>query len=455
MASRDLKKVLEDLNKRLEKDSEAYRTLVVNKQAHYLVLDQRKLKKQIEAQLLAVERSADSRFTKLSKDLQNVVDREVPEMFNYLADKLNPKHYQNPRRKYLTEKYDNSGGVLTVVIEVKEGRPPGDVFAYFRRIKQRSQKQLVIALNKEIVKLNKRTVAQRQEVKSSDFLDIGHVGESAVSKQRKAEVERTLFQFSQQQNPMVRKFIKELAGEVELKIRRVPSKKKVGGKEVNEITLESTRLNKAEGQELKKVAGEINIKLERLIAALDPSPAELSGSPSYVDRTQQEAVNMMANIATKVGAKKNFNAKKQSKRSSTASVKRKSKASSGTAFSDKTKAPAIKMGSDEGRKQSPITLMSLINAKLPSTVRKNMGAPRLENQTGQFASSVRMVDATVTPQGFPSLGYTYQRQPYGVFESTSGSRFASVERDPRTLIDKSIREIAAELVTMRLYTRRV
>ena len=455
MASRDLKKVLEDLNKRLEKDSEAYRTLVVNKQAHYLVLDQRKLKKQIEAQLLAVERSADSRFTKLSKDLQNVVDREVPEMFNYLADKLNPKHYQNPRRKYLTEKYDNSGGVLTVVIEVKEGRAPGDVFAYFRRIKQRSQKQLVIALNKEIVKLNKRTVAQRQEVKSSDFLDIGHVGESAVSKQRKAEVERTLFQFSQQQNPMVRKFIKELAGEVELKIRRVPSKKKVGGKEVNEITLESTRLNKAEGQELKKVAGEINIKLERLIAALDPSPAELSGSPSYVDRTQQEAVNMMANIATKVGAKKNFNAKKQSKRSSTASVKRKSKASSGTAFSDKTKAPAIKMGSDEGRKQSPITLMSLINAKLPSTVRKNMGAPRLENQTGQFASSVRMVDATVTPQGFPSLGYTYQRQPYGVFESTSGSRFASVERDPRTLIDKSIREIAAELVTMRLYTRRV
>jgi hypothetical protein len=99
--------------------------------------------------------------------------------------------------------------------------------------------------------------------------------------------------------------------------------------------------------------------------------------------------------------------------------------------------------------------MSLINAKLPSTVRKNMGAPRLENQTGRFASSVRMVDATITPQGFPSLGYTYQKQPYGVFESTSGSRFASIERDPRTLIDKSIREIAAELVTMRLYTRRV
>ena len=455
MAKGDLKKVLEELNTKLEKDSEAYRTLVANKQAHYLVLDQEKLKKQIEAQLLAVEKKADSRFTKLSKNLQTIVDREVPEMFNYLADKLDPKHYQNARRKYLTESYDNSGGVLTVVIEVKAGKPPGDVFAYFRRIKQRSQKNLVTELNKEIAKLNKRNAAQRQEVKSSDFLDIGHVGESAVSKQRKAEVERTLFQFSQQQNPMVRKFIKELAGEVELKIRRVPSKKKVGGKEVNEITLESTRLNKAEGQELKKVAGEINDKLERLIAALDPSPAELSGSPSYVDRAEQEAINMMANVAIKIGAKKNFNAKKQPKSISNASTKRKSKATAGKPFNDKTKAPAIKMGSDEGRKQSPISLMALINAKLPSTVRKNMGAPRLENQTGRFASSVRMVDATITPQGFPSLGYTYQKQPYGVFESTSGTRFASIERDPRTLIDKSIREIAAELVTMRLYTRRV
>ena len=455
MAKGDLKKVLEELNTKLEKDSEAYRTLVANKQAHYLVLDQEKLKKQIQNQLEAVEKKADSRFSELSIGFKQIIEREVPKMFDYLADKLDPVHYQSQRRKYLTESYSNSGGVLTVVIEVKQGKPPGDVFAYFRRIKQRSQKNLVAALNKEIQRLNKQNVNQRQEVKPSDFLDIGHVGESAVSKQRKAEVERTLFQFSQQQNPMVRKFIKELAGEVELKIRRVPSKKKVGGKEVNEITLESTRLNKAEGQELKKLAGEINEKLEKLIAALDPTPAELSGSPTYVERAEQQAINRMAEVATKARAKKNFKKKKLDKKTSTASVKRKSKASAGEAFNDKTKAPAIKMGSDEGRKQSPINLMTLINAKLPATVRKNMGPPRLENQTGRFASSVRMVDATLTPQGFPSLGYTYQRQPYGVFESTSGSRFASVERDPRTLIDKSIREIAAELVTMRLYTRRV
>ena len=99
--------------------------------------------------------------------------------------------------------------------------------------------------------------------------------------------------------------------------------------------------------------------------------------------------------------------------------------------------------------------MSLINSKLPQTVRKNMGFPRLENQTGTFAASVRVTDASMTAQGFPSIGYTYQRQPYGVFEASSGTRFASPERDPRTLITQSIREIAAEIVTGRLYTRRV
>ena len=84
-----------------------------------------------------------------------------------------------------------------------------------------------------------------------------------------------------------------------------------------------------------------------------------------------------------------------------------------------------------------------------------MGSPKLENQTGRFATSVRAIDIQSTARGFPSVGYTYQRQPYGVFESTSGSRFASSDRDPRRLIEQSIREIAAENQIGRLFARRV
>ena len=79
----------------------------------------------------------------------------------------------------------------------------------------------------------------------------------------------------------------------------------------------------------------------------------------------------------------------------------------------------------------------------------------LENQTGRLAQSAKVTDIQTTREGFPSIGYTYQKQPYSVFESTSGSRFSSVERDPRRLIEGSIREIAAELAIGRFYTRRI
>ena len=84
-----------------------------------------------------------------------------------------------------------------------------------------------------------------------------------------------------------------------------------------------------------------------------------------------------------------------------------------------------------------------------------MGPPRLESQTGRFAESVKMTDVVQTPQGFPSFGYTYRKDPYQVYESSSGSRFADPDRDPRELIDASIREIAIGYALGRFYTRRV
>ena len=98
----------------------------------------------------------------------------------------------------------------------------------------------------------------------------------------------------------------------------------------------------------------------------------------------------------------------------------------------------------------------MLNKKLPDTVRKNMSTPRLVNRTGRFADSVKVVDVMPTPQGFPSFGYTYQKNPYQVFEEGEGTPpWADGNRDPRDLIDKSIREIAAEFAIGRFYTRRV
>jgi hypothetical protein len=102
-----------------------------------------------------------------------------------------------------------------------------------------------------------------------------------------------------------------------------------------------------------------------------------------------------------------------------------------------------------------LRMIGLINKKLPETVRKNMQEPALVNRSGKFASSVQVTEINQTAKGYPSIGYTYQKNPYQVFENGSAGNWSNGKRDPRDLIDKSIREVAAEMAIGRFYTRRV
>tara|TARA_A100001011_G_scaffold328273_1_gene352867 strand:- start:257 stop:1711 length:1455 start_codon:yes stop_codon:yes gene_type:complete len=119
-----------------------------------------------------------------------------------------------------------------------------------------------------------------------------------------------------------------------------------------------------------------------------------------------------------------------------------------------------KGGKKQGKRRPPPpkmgvkNILGVLNNQLPERVASNMGEPRLVNRTGRFAQSVRATDVSQTAQGFPSIGYTYEKGRYGVFESTSGTSRASIERDPRPLIDQSIREIVIGFGLGRIYTRR-
>jgi len=120
-----------------------------------------------------------------------------------------------------------------------------------------------------------------------------------------------------------------------------------------------------------------------------------------------------------------------------------------------------KAGNQATKKNSPprqslLELQALLNSKLPDAVRRNMGPPGLTNITGKFASSVRVTDISTTPKGFPSIGYTYDKNPYQVFEVGKGKTpWSTAQRDPRNVIDRSIREIAAERLFGRFFTRRL
>lgn len=185
---------------------------------------------------------------------------------------------------------------------------------------------------------------------------------------------------------------------------------------------------------------------------------DIKGSPSItenaVEQLEYAIVEELISVDN-VSLKKGKNTKPKGRKSSNTSRK-----NPGTTLkaqrSNKKASPGLKQMRKTKAKRSNASLLSilaLVNQKLPQVVAENMGSPRLRYQSGRFAASTRAVDVNVTAQGFPSIGYTYQKNPYQTFEP--GYAYGSEDRDPRRLIDTSIREIMAGMAIGRFYTRRL
>ncbi len=93
-------------------------------------------------------------------------------------------------------------------------------------------------------------------------------------------------------------------------------------------------------------------------------------------------------------------------------------------------------------------LQTLLNSALQQQIKKNMVKPALQNRTGRFAESVRVERLSESRAGMITAFYSYMKSPYQTFEP--GFRQGSPARNPKTLISKSIREIAAGIVGNRL-----
>ena len=169
--------------------------------------------------------------------------------------------------------------------------------------------------------------------------------------------------------------------------------------------------------------------------------ANIQGSPSLKQDITKQIVNT---VDPKKKAKKSKSTKRIKKEGFGSSVVL------GKTKKSKVKKPTAKRG--KRSEASLFRYIGILNQQLPSVVAKNMGSPALNYQTGRFASGVRVTDISRTPQGFPSVGYTYQLYPYQTFEP--GYAQGDPDRDPRPLIDRSIREIMAQFAIGRFYTRR-
>lgn len=131
-------------------------------------------------------------------------------------------------------------------------------------------------------------------------------------------------------------------------------------------------------------------------------------------------------------------------------VKLKLPKASGTA---KTQAKPAKLQTHEGRSINLLDLRMLIDQHLQDVVSANMGDGTrrdiLNYRTGRFASSVKLTGLSQSRQGMITAFYTYMKYPYATF-SSGGRQQYPTSRDPKLLISKSIREIAAEKVSNRL-----
>jgi len=451
MARKNLIDTLNLIEKRIYSSSAEFRKLVSDRRAHSITIDKKDLIFQVTAEMqfrLGVKELPDG--------MKKVIERQVTIMCRKFYTALHPKRFNASRKAYETTGLKGTAVSFSIVYAAKSVTDTTNVFKRFKTIKQQIQKPLLQALNKEIASLNKGKRKGNRfssiNARGAGFLDIGHGDDSSVSLQRQREVNNALFDFDTSNSPLAHKFLGELRDNLGLKGSRVNGK----SSDTISISLESKNINR-DSFSKGEVAG-LNKALKAEIEKLGGQYwVDQEGSDSKSTKIEKEIVDAFVS-GVKNSKKKVKRAKKGPiKKSNTSGAKskgRKTKASVGAAFKD-TSAAKTKKLNKKGPASSPLQLIGIMNQRLPQEVRQNMQAPALVNRTGRFADSVKITDINSTAKGFPSVGYTYDRDNYGQYESTSGSSWADPDRDPRVLIDRSIREIAATAALGRFFTRRV
>lgn len=100
-------------------------------------------------------------------------------------------------------------------------------------------------------------------------------------------------------------------------------------------------------------------------------------------------------------------------------------------------------------KENVIRLHTLINLRLHDQIRQNMGKGRSKNvlnyRTGRFAKSAKADAVIQSRQDRIDVYYSYQRYPYDTF--APGGRLFKPGRNPRSIIGKSIRQLAREFTS--------
>jgi len=475
MSASSLEKFLKTLQSELNKD-EDYRTLVANRRPHFFRFRVGDLVtetvKQFEKKKIPITSEEKEMFRTFASEMKD-------DFIKQLAD---IKSVGQLRQTPLTISFQFTSSTETNQI-LTEGqlkskyRDPASVFqkikdsykaplnTYFSKVQDFMRTQTMVnektgrSINKTL-----RTRGGKEKQGVTHVFDAGHIGEGGVFESRLADA-YSAAKLEVKDEPTLANLKDDLkALGINLSIMRNDAT------DSHTIQIEASNRNRASGRKIGQKAKQLNKAIDKAVKQLEgkygPALSKLKGSDTLQQKKRKDAVDavmdpMMKLKKPKKGSvkikKEDTKRKKSAKRPQKKTVKPKVKPASTKNYG------AIKIaGAKQGRSpktaqpsiaSNPLFLIQEFNRRLPSAIIDNMGDPALNNQTGRFAASVRVVDILQTAKGFPSIGYTYQKSPYQTFEV--GGNQGSPDRDPRKLIDRTVREIAAEFAMGRLFTRRV
>lgn len=469
MSKKFLKKMLIEVQRELEQSSGKgktnFRLTTADLKEHRFRSSVNGVKNEVMRELISPTYNIDPRILN-DERFRQVLDKYTKNLVNGT--------YLKAKKKYGSSAYTRVTGnksAWSINVSEREKRfsspkafNPETVFKAVQNMYSSRLDTLINNLNKVLKTIDPNAFegSKVQQIEKFRFLDLGHRSGSAIVEQQvgraSAEIKNRIEEYNRKsKDKITEKDIRNLG------INSFVKKRATEEREVLEVGLEAEFYNREHGRDnegpFKKEALK---KLRKAVLQVDRATS-LVDRPGSDSRLEIEKKKVIRSFDTKTTRRKNVKVKsKDFKPKITKNAKVVKKANKKV---KKVKPKDLSLGQIKGIKapgpknssaNSNVSLGALINAKLSATVRENMGAPSLVNRTGRFANSVRVLEVTQTPQGYPSIGYTYQKRPYQVFENGAGvPPWADGNRDPRELIDRSIREIAAELLTGRFYTRRI
>ena len=464
---RDLAVFLQKLNTELERSSKEYREEQANKRPHLFRFNSKRfadeLKRQITAQNIPLS-NADRKF----------INIEAGNLLVKLKQKLTLIKAEN-KKITLGKNFVRMTFTSSVGITPQFGDPDsiyGKVYDAYRPCLKESFLKIQTYLREQEFKTEKgrtkkktlRTKTGKERQAAGRVLNLGHIeGKSVIESFIRDAFDNVLDTapvFTDSGTALnetdIRRELQNLG--IDLKIL------KDAKIDTYVVELEADSANKEAGRVLKENKKKLQDQIKAAQKKLG-GIANLKGSISIAENKKRKARKKVINAFKGVGSEVTVIAGEELKEDlRRSSSKKKSKAKATKA---KTRRPSLtgalpsalkarRVAPKKGIASDMLRMIAMINKELPKTVRDNMQQPALQNRTGRFVNSVKVTEVVQTPKGFPSIGYTYQKNPYQVYEMGVGEApWATPERDPRKLIDRSIREIATKLAIGRFFTRRV